>query len=141
MTRLPAYIIELCRRLRRESTSAEQLLWHCLRRKQLSGFKFRRQHPIHRYIADFCCPEARLIIELDGSVHDDGDQAVYDRERDEYLATRGYRILRFKNTEVINQTEVVLQTILDTLTPNPSPLKGEGQGERVSRIGCSTASV
>ena len=119
MRRLPPYIIGLCRRLRKEPTSAEELLWRCLKRKQLSGFKFRRQHAIHRYIADFCCPEARLIIDLDGSIHDDHDQVVYDRERDEYLAALGYRILRFRNSEVIDHTETVLRKILDTFTPTP----------------------
>jgi very-short-patch-repair endonuclease len=121
MRRLPPYIVELCRQLRKGSTSAEELLWRCLRRKQLSGFKFRRQHPIHRYIVDLCCPDAKLIIELDGAIHDDREQAVYDHDREEYLTMLGYRVLRFQNAEVIDRTEAVLRKILDTLTPTPLP--------------------
>lgn len=119
MGKLPPYMIALCRELRKNQTDAEALLWACLRRKQFGGFKFRRQHPIRRYVADFCCIEEKLIIELDGEVHNDADRHDYDRRRDNELRSRGFRVMRFRNEAVLEQTENVLRKILSALTPNP----------------------
>ncbi len=114
-------LIERARQLRREATSAEQLLWELLRNRQLLGHKFRRQHPIGRFIADFFCDDARLIIEIDGAIHDEPDQQGRDRARQDVLRACGYHVLRFTNDEVLNQTERVLQTIADLLASPPTP--------------------
>src|SRR5690242_13053408 len=97
MHRLPAYLVRLCREMRRQPTEPEAWLWTCLRGRRLASAKFRRQHPLGRYIADFCCDEARLVVELDGEIH--ANQEDYDRDRDEYLNAAGYCVLRFTNTQ------------------------------------------
>jgi very-short-patch-repair endonuclease len=101
------------RRLRREQTDAEALLWRHLRDGSLNGFKFRRQFPIDRFIADFCCLRSKLVIELDGEQH--AEQAAHDAHRSEALARRGYRVLRFWNDELFMNTDGVLEMILQTL--------------------------
>lgn len=92
---VPGYVFELCRKLRVEGTEPEKMLWQCLRGRGFAGLKFRRQHPIGRYIADFYCAEAKLVLELDGPHHEDLEEREYDAIRDEYLNARGLRILRF----------------------------------------------
>src|SRR3989344_548172 len=82
------------RRLRNKSTKAEVLLWHYLKDKQL-GNKFRRQHSIGNFIVDFYCPKTKLIVEIDGSQHQENER--YDAKRTEYLTNLGYRVLRFWN--------------------------------------------
>ena len=101
------------RELRRNQTEAEAKLWACLRRKQLNGVSFRRQHAIGPYIVDFCAIKAKLIIELDGSQH--LDQAAYDAERTAFLESKGYRVLRFWNPEVLQDMEAVLRAITQAL--------------------------
>ena len=98
--------------LRKASTPAEQKLWMRIRNDQL-GVTFRRQHAIGKYIIDFYSPKAKLIIELDGSQH--LDQQEYDEERTKYLEAHGYRVLRFWNNDVMNETESVLQVIWNAL--------------------------
>ena len=93
--------------LRRNSTDAERVLWRQLRAHRLVGYKFRRQQPVGRYIIDFVCFEKQLIIELDGGQHG----TEYDQRRDAYLVSRGYRVLRFWNPEVLANTEGVLEMI------------------------------
>jgi very-short-patch-repair endonuclease len=100
----------LARGLRRRSTDAELLVWQHLRDRRLGGFKFRRQHPIGRYIVDFVCPECRLVVELDGSQHMVNRTADAKRTRD--LAQAGYRVLRFWDNDVLRSTEAVLASIL-----------------------------
>jgi len=117
------------RRLRNQATDAEQHLWRHLRRRQLGGHRFRRQVPIDGYIADFACLEARLVVELDGGQH--GDRLRYDEHRDRRISARGFRVLRFWDNQVFQETEAVLQAILDALNsnrPHPSlpPQAGEG---------------
>jgi very-short-patch-repair endonuclease len=85
--------------LRRNLTEAEQRLWYHLRAHRFMGYKFKRQKPIGRYIVDFACLEHRLIIELDGGQH--SEQAVYDQQRDTWLRSQGYTILRFWNNDVM----------------------------------------
>ena len=111
--------------MRRNSTPAESILWSTLRYQKL-GVKFRRQEPIDHYIADFCCIKERLIIELDGSVHDQSDQKDYDLERDNHLRGQGFRILRFRNGEVEKSLDAVLKRIREVVS-SPLPPAGEGR--------------
>src|SRR5579863_7465435 len=113
------------RRLRREMTVAEKILWRNLRNRGLSG-KFRRQVPIGRYVADFVCVAAKLIIELDGAPHDDPHQQAYDRQRDAWLRARGWRILRFPNALVIGEAPAVYEEVKRMIDAAPSPASGEG---------------
>jgi very-short-patch-repair endonuclease len=99
------------RELRQESTPAEEALWGRLRDRQILGLKFRRQYPINRYIADFCCPELRLVIEVDGAVHETEAQIDHDQNRGEYLQSLGYRVLRFPNEEILLSSRTVLEKI------------------------------
>ncbi|MBN1657212.1 MAG: endonuclease domain-containing protein [Anaerolineae bacterium] len=103
---------ERARELRREQTPAEQILWRRLRGAQLAGYKFRRQHPIGRFIVDFCCASARLIVEVDGDVHAENGQAAYDVARTECLEAEGYRVLRVTNYDVYQRLDGVLEAIL-----------------------------
>jgi very-short-patch-repair endonuclease len=100
---------DAARELRREQTEAEQKLWNVLRDRQLLNLKFRRQHPIGNYIADFCCLDKGLIIELDGSQH--VEHAAYDADRTKWLNTQGFQVLRFPNDEVLRATEGVVEQI------------------------------
>jgi adenine-specific DNA-methyltransferase len=108
------------RSLRRGSTDAEARLWYNLRRHELAGYKFRRQHPFGPYILDFYCAKARLVIEVDGGQHMDAKNAIADAERTAYLKQRGLRVLRFNNRQALLQTNAVLEIIYEALT-DPSP--------------------
>ncbi len=107
----PSSIFVKARILRDNMTSAEMRLWEYLKNKQLEGFKFRRQHPIHLFIADFYCHELKLIIELDGGYHNEEDQILKDKERTELLKFQDVSIIRFKNEEIENDIEKVLSEI------------------------------
>jgi very-short-patch-repair endonuclease len=98
--------------LRREMTPAEKVLWQELRANKLNGLHFRRQQVVHGYFADFYCHQHELIIEVDGDVHD--LQGEYDAEREAYLITLGFRIVRFKNEEVTSNVNGVLREILES---------------------------
>ena len=98
------------RRLRKEMTDAEQLLWSRLRRKQILGVHFYRQKPLGTFIVDFYAPKANLVVEVDGSQHGDADHAERDAERDEYLMAQGLRVLRFRNTQVLREIRIDLRT-------------------------------
>ena len=111
MPPLPADIRACCRTLRRRSTDAEGFLWYFLRDRRFGGKKFRRQHPVGRYILDFYCERAGLAIELDGGQHAEGRQKQRDQERDQQLTAARIRVLRFWNSEVWNETEAVLEKI------------------------------
>ena len=114
------------RKLRRQQTDVETKLWMRLRDRQLCGAKFRRQHPVGPYIADFCCVERALVVELDGGQH--AEQAAADRARTDFLESRGYCVLRFWNNDVLTNLAGVVERIGDVLkSPHPCPLpKGEG---------------
>ena len=114
------------RRLRREMTPAEEALWKHLRGRQLQGLKFRRQHPVGRFIADFYCPERRPVVELDGEIH--RNQQEYDEVRTETFQDYGYRVLRFPNQMVLQHMEKVLEAIVAAVAPLPSPSIGRGKG-------------
>ena len=90
-------------------TAAEALLWERLRARRLNGLKFRRQHPVRRFVVDFCCPAQRLIVELDGGVH--LGQGEHDEDRTAMLEELGYRVVRFRNDEVVSNVEAVLEAI------------------------------
>jgi very-short-patch-repair endonuclease len=109
----PRGALDRARELRRNRTEAEAHLWSRLRRRQLGGQKFRRQVPIGRYIVDFACPAACLVVEVDGGQHDLATEA--DASRDAWLTERGYRVLRFWNNQVLAETEAVLEDILRAL--------------------------
>ncbi|MDO5090967.1 MAG: endonuclease domain-containing protein [Cardiobacteriaceae bacterium] len=115
------------RTMRQNMTDAEQCLWRALRHKQLSGIKFRRQQVIGAYIVDFVSMTHKLVIELDGGQH--ASQQHYDAQRSAFLHSQGYRVLRFWNHEVLQQTDAVVESILQhcqTPPPNPPPQAGEG---------------
>lgn len=97
------------RKLRRDATDVEKKLWLHLRNRQADQIKFRRQVPIRRYIVDFCCLDAKLIVELDGDQHAEN---AHDEERTRYLAARGFSVLRFWNHEVSQNLDGVIETII-----------------------------
>jgi len=104
-------LIERARQMRKEPTNAESLLWARLRKRQLDGLKFRRQHIIKYFIVDFYCPKAKLAIEIDGEVHD--EQKEYDQDREKILQESGYQVVRFKNAAVENDLDLVVAGIYD----------------------------
>lgn len=99
------------RELRQESTEAEKLLWTELRNRKLNGLKFRRQHPLDKFIVDFYCNEKKLVVEVDGDVHDENINKEYDEARTVMLAGLNITVLRFKNEEVITNVRDVLKKI------------------------------
>ncbi|HEV2335525.1 MAG TPA: DUF559 domain-containing protein [Stellaceae bacterium] len=99
--------------LRRDATDAERRLWSALRDRRLRGYRFRRQHPIGAYIADFACTQRRLIVEADGGQHADNNA---DAHRTAWLETQGWRVLRFWNNDILGNTEGVILTILRELS-------------------------
>jgi very-short-patch-repair endonuclease len=103
------------RALRQRQTEAEQKLWSLLRNKQLKGKKFRRQHAIADYVADFYCNECKLAIELDGNVHVGRESKEDDRRRSSSLNELGITVLRFWNREVLKKPELVLRKIAEYL--------------------------
>ncbi len=107
-------LIPNARVLRKDQTKAEALLWRHLRNRRFNGLKFRRQHPVPPYIADFCCEEKRLIIELDGGQH----SPEIDKARTAFLEQKGYGILRFWNNELFDNIEGVLHVIQSHAEPN-----------------------
>jgi very-short-patch-repair endonuclease/uroporphyrinogen-III synthase len=116
------------RQLRSSLTDAEKKLWQHLRRDQLHGLHFRRQHPVPPYIIDFVCSEKNLAIELDGGQHTENQE--YDAERTRFLEEQGYRVLRFWNNDVLSNIEGVLEVVARTADvyplPDPPPQAGEG---------------
>ena len=113
------------RNLRANSTDAERALWQHLRANRLRGHKFRRQAPIGQYIVDFACFEARLIIELDGGQH--AERSKYERDRTAWLQAQGFRVLRFWNTDVLNNLDGVKEVIAEACAKEPPPPRG-GRG-------------
>ncbi|MFZ1991298.1 MAG: endonuclease domain-containing protein [Alphaproteobacteria bacterium] len=128
--------IETARELRRNQTPAESRLWMALRRKQIEGMIFRRQHPIGPYVTDFFCPAANLIVELDGASHDNDTLHQRDTVRTNWLEERGYSVMRFWNSELDTNLDGVVATIRNAViaarAPSPglrppSPSRGEGK--------------
>ena len=124
--------VSFAQKLRTEMTETERILWPHRRRKRLRGLRFRRQHPIGKYIVDFICLESLIVIELDGSQHLERESE--DRIRDAWLETQGYKVLRFYNNEFLENRAEVLELIASECLKRhphpplaPSPLKGEGR--------------
>jgi very-short-patch-repair endonuclease len=103
------------RRLRSHMTDSEQVLWSRLRRKQLLGVQFYRQTPIGNYVVDFYAPLAKLVVEVDGSQHLQGEQLAADAKRDAYLASQGLMVLRFDNLQVLREIEAVMEVIFGVI--------------------------
>jgi very-short-patch-repair endonuclease len=128
---------KLQRALRNNMSDAEQVLWHLLRGRQISGLKFRRQHPFGDFILDFVCLENKLVIEVDGGQH--GQQSGYDENRTQKLQAAGFRVLRFWNNKVLQEIESVKEKIwlavqeLQSHPPPNLPLEGGGAGKVVLR--------
>ena len=114
INKLHGNLHQRAKELREEVTPMEEKLWQAVRSKRLGGFKFRRQHPIGPYIVDFFCFAKRLVIEIDGEVHQ--QQKDYDEARTLDLNDRGYSVLRFTNEEVDRRFDQVLKTILEKLS-------------------------
>lgn len=103
---------EVRRNLRQQTTPSEKKLWSIVRSRRLGGFKFRRQHGIGPFVVDFFCSEVKLVVELDGNVHDNPARAAYDRERQEYLEALGLSVVRFRNEEVLREPNRVAEALL-----------------------------
>jgi very-short-patch-repair endonuclease len=113
-------LLAFARSMRREGAPAEKRLWQLLRDRQLNGFKFRRQHPIGPFIADFYCAERRLVVELDGDSHE--ERVEYDQKRTAFLEADANRVLRVLNTDVFENIDSVLLSILKACeSEEPSP--------------------
>ncbi|MDH3234659.1 MAG: endonuclease domain-containing protein [Alphaproteobacteria bacterium] len=120
------------KRLRRNLTNVERALWRRLRDRGI-GAKFRRQHPIGRYVVDFVCIEAGLVVEIDGGQH--AEQRDRDALRTRYVEAEGYRVIRFWNNDVTENIDGVLSTIASALakpSPQPSPASGRGSPGKTS---------
>ena len=107
---------ELRKQLRKNLTPAEAALWSMLKGSQLMGRKFRRQHGVGSYIVDFCCPSERLVVELDGEVHNHAMQAEYDIVRDAHLRELGFKVIRFENKDVFQNPQRILDNIAAAFT-------------------------
>jgi len=105
-------VSDLAQVLRKRQTPAEIAMWGTFRDRGLRGLKFRRQFPVGPFVADFCCYEIRLLIELDGEVHADEQGVARDRERDAYLRGQGFTILRFPNQRVFEDADGIVAEIL-----------------------------
>jgi very-short-patch-repair endonuclease len=130
--KLPEDLRTWAREMRGRMTDAEALLWMLLRNRRIADAKFRRQHPVGRYILDFYCVENGLAIELDGGQH--GEAADYDQQRDDWLRSQGIHVLRFWNNQMLAETEAVMEAIYQVVVEvkndqrTPLPQAGEGQG-------------
>lgn len=109
-------IFERAKQLRQNTTEAEQILWNYLCKSQL-GVRFKQQHPIANFIADFYCHQYKLVVELDGSIHNLQEQKESDAIRDEEMKALGITVLRFTNKQVMSDIENVLRTIKDNIVP------------------------
>jgi very-short-patch-repair endonuclease len=122
--------VDRARELRRNETAAEKRIWSRLRAHRFQGFKFRRQHPIGRYVVDFVCLGAQLVIEVDGDSHGDDRADTLDAARTAWLETQGFRVVRFWNHDVLEGTDDVMEAIFYALegsavhlrAPLPNPL-------------------
>jgi very-short-patch-repair endonuclease len=119
--------LQRAQELRKQQTPTEQILWECLRDRRFLNAKFRRQHNIGQFIADFYCHAARLVIELDGEIHN--HQKFEDANRDEWMQAHGLTVLRFGNGEVLDNLGEVLGVIAEVLEPSPLAPLPQGEGD------------
>ena len=122
-------LINEARQLRQKQTKAEELFWELVRNRKFLNLKFRRQHQIGHYIADFYCNELKLVVEFDGQVHNNPERIKHDTTRDKFLTSSGFHILRFKNEELLNTPEKVFERLAQLAKPSPSG-RGLGEGDR-----------
>ena len=108
-------LFKRARELGKYLTPAERILWNHLRNRQFKGLKFRRQHPLKHFIADFYCHEAGLVVEVDGGIHESKDQKEYDKDRTVDLNRLGIKVIRFTNREVESNITTVLKRIEEVL--------------------------
>src|SRR5258708_35746770 len=131
MPRIQRTVKSRARKLRSNPTEAERKLWAKLRERQLQGLRFRRQHPIPPFVADFACVEAKLIVEVDGGQH---AESRADARRTTYVNEQGWRVLRFWNNEVLENMDGVLQRIV-AVCPHPSGTAALGPSSAASGTG------
>ena len=112
---------ERARALRRNWTDAERTIWNAVRARRLAGANFRRQTPIGPYIVDFVCHDTMLIVEIDGGQHFESERLKRDVRRDAYLSSKGFRVLRFNNHDVMTNRQGVLETIATAVAHALSP--------------------
>jgi very-short-patch-repair endonuclease len=125
MARIAYKKLDFAKKLRKDETDTEKKLWRLLRSRQLAGYKFRRQRVIGTYIVDLCCLKPKLVIELDGGQHQEGQH--YDEERTLYLMKQGFQVIRFWDNEVLQHPNDVTASIYRALTLRPLPPSvGEG---------------
>ena len=122
---LRAKMVEVARGLRKQPTRSEALLWQALRGRQLEGYRFRRQQPFGPFVVDFYCSSRRLVVEVDGPIHDSQREA--DRTRQQLLESLGLRFLRLPAAMVEDDLPAALDAIRGALTPDPSPSRGRGE--------------
>ena len=108
-------IFRMAKELRKNETEAEKILWTKLNRNQMMGLQFRRQHPINMFIADFYCSKIKLVIEVDGSIHDLPENEAYDLGRSEILNDFGITLIRFPNEQIINNIENTINKIEESV--------------------------
>ncbi|TXT22625.1 MAG: putative transcriptional regulator [Gallionellaceae bacterium] len=136
LSKVPPDLLQFARSLRSTQTDAENLMWALLRDRRLMNCKFRRQHPVAPYVLDFYCAEYKLAVELDGGQHNESAQQQKDERRTAFLQQQGIRVLRFWNSEVLGQTESVLEAIYNELAgltggaPSPLAPLPEGEGDK-----------
>lgn len=111
------HVFEKARELRKNMTPAEEALWKHLKKRQMKGFKFRRQHPISEFIADFYCHSIKLVIEVDGGIHKLNSQTEYDIKRTDEMNQFGITVIRFTNEQVIKEIDEVLKELAIFLNP------------------------
>jgi len=138
--KIPDNILEFARSMRKQPTEAEDFLWQNLRNRKLNNWKFRRQQHLEGFIVDFYCDQLKLIVEVDGEIHNTKEQRQFDQFRTQYLQEFGYKIIRFENEQVLKNISNVLKEISTSaqersdLNPSPSPLSpGRGVSEERGR--------
>ena len=117
-------IFEKAKILRSNMTYAEMKLWEMLKKKQVLGLRFRAQHPIHIFIADFYCHSLKIVIEVDGNVHDIPEQKEYDIGREAEINQFGIKVIRFTNNQVLNDIDMVIDQIILTCSNRRMELEG-----------------
>jgi very-short-patch-repair endonuclease len=125
---IPPVLLQRAQELRKQQTPTEQIMWECLRDRRFLAAKFRRQHNIGQFIADFYCHKARLVIELDGEIH--RDRLIEDANRDEWMQAHGLNVLRFENCEVLDNLATVLGVIAEVLEPSLTPSSSPSEREK-----------
>jgi very-short-patch-repair endonuclease len=123
MLKYNSQLKQYSKKLRYEMTDAERLLWQKIRRKQLRGYQFFRQKPIGKYIVDFYCPRARLIIEIDGGQHYEDSRQAEDKKRDSDLKSIGFKVVRYTNLDILKNLNNAVEDILKILLFEPEALR------------------